>query len=85
MLLFLGHHTRLTSDDPDNYSIENCNDSVVGNPLRTLTEEYLTKYHNLHHADGASVNNGPNLNGYNEPVIKDRVMHLLQDMIAAGY
>ncbi len=55
-----------------------------GYGLRQLTQKYISEVHN-EYADIASVNNNPYVNGYKEPVIKDRVIHLLKDMILAGY
>jgi hypothetical protein len=46
---------------------------------------YLKNKYGYEDIDIADVNNNPVHNGYTEPVIKDRVIHLLIDMIAAGY
>lgn len=56
-----------------------------GYGARQLSNEFLTEKHNLPFENIASVNNDTDINGYTEPVIKDRVMHLVEDMIAAGY
>ena len=45
----------------------------------------MTEKHGYTDVDITSVNSYTGWNGYNEPVIKDRVMHLLTDMIAAGH
>lgn len=52
--------------------------------IRQLSERFLVERYNIAE-DIASVNNEDNINGYTEPVIKDRVIHLLKDMIEAGY
>ena len=50
-----------------------------------LTARFLKNKYGLDYANGATVNNCDRVNGYTESVIKDRVVHLLKDMIAAGY
>lgn len=50
-----------------------------------LTERFIKEKHGINHINGAHVNNSQMVNGYNEPEIKDRVVHLLKDMIEAGY
>lgn len=52
---------------------------------RHLTQRFLEEKHNLKYTSGVDVNNDLTVNGYTEPEIKDRVMHLVDDMIAAGY
>lgn len=52
--------------------------------LRSKSERFLKEKHEIA-ADITAVNNGNNINGYNEPVIKDRVVHFLKDMVEAGY
>jgi len=47
---------------------------------RKLTRTFIAQVHNSC-GDGASVNNGPYVNGYNEPEIKDRLMHMIEDGI----
>lgn len=51
---------------------------------RDLTGEYYKKRYGMY-VDISHVNNYNNVNGYTEHVIKDRVMHLLNDMIRDGY
>lgn len=78
----VGHLQRLTSKDPNNYSSYNCSDDCA-NPVRTKSEEFLRKKgfpgYNI-----ATVNNHA-VNGYKQKRIKTRVIHLLKDMIKAGY
>lgn len=86
----VGHYIRLKSLDPTNYSIENCNDSLNDNsPLENPLELRLRSRHFLlskkESGDIASVNNCDKIFPYNEPEIKDRVIHLLEDMVEAGY
>jgi len=52
---------------------------------RQLTNRYLSDKHRIFGASIATVNNEQIINGYTEPEIKDRVMHLLDDMIRDGY
>jgi len=80
----IGHWTRLHSADPNDYSEDNCWENDSDN-LRKVTQEYMSEKHGYTYVDIAAVNNDSQWNGYNEPVTKDRVMHLLTDMIAAGY
>lgn len=83
----IGHIKRLKSYDPSNYSSDNCSDMFTEDAaIRTASVKYLRDVHNAAwSANIASVNNNNDINGYTEPVIKDRVIHLLNDMIAAGY
>lgn len=87
----IGHFTRLTSDNPDNFSMENCSDKGFvnyyrDNNLRKASKDYLKDKHECDSSqDLAEVNNTLNVNGYREVLIKDRVIHLLKDMVEAGY
>jgi hypothetical protein len=47
---------------------------------RRVTLKFLRDFHNID-ADGADVNDFPNVNGYTEPEIKDRLMHMIEDGI----
>lgn len=80
----IGHWTRLRSSDPSNYDSDNCHDEYRS-PLRSISTKFLEEVHNIVGSNIATVNNGDDVNGYNEPEVKDRVLHLLDDMIAAGY
>lgn len=83
---FMGHYQRLTSLDPNDYSNYNCCDFAHVQKtisLRETTRRFLWKKHKIA-CDGSDVNN-EHTNGYTEDNPKDRVMHLLQDMIKAGY
>lgn len=79
---FLGHiHRRLNfQGDESNYMGD-----FNGFGARDLTGKFLENVHGLQDIDGADVNNRNDINGYNEKGIKDRVMHMLNDMVAAGY
>lgn len=83
----IGHLTRLTSGNPANYSIDNCRDfGKRKDLLRSASNAFLQKH--LGHAtpyDLSIVNNEDDVNGYTEDNPKDRVMHLIEDMIKAGY
>ena len=46
----------------------------------SLTERFLESAHGTW-CDGSRVNNSPSVNGYNEPIIKDRLMHMIEDGI----
>lgn len=81
----VGHYQRLTSANPNDYSTTNCSDkeSEYNSDIRILSKEFMRKKYNLP-IDIASVNNWGVYNGYKEPVIKDRVIHLLTDMVKEG-
>lgn len=88
----IGHLKRLTSENPENYRIENCWDSIGEHDgdevylfARKTVRAYIEKFHGEQGYDLSSVNNSTKVNGYTEPEIKDRVIHLLDDMIEAGY
>lgn len=55
-----------------------------GYGIRQASSLFLKKRYGLV-ASIAYVNNSDNVNGYTEPEIKDRVIHLLKDMVEAGY
>lgn len=74
----IGHLNRL-ENNPIDYSIRNC--SLYGDDSLSAEIEKLSSELGFHIW---SVNDkliGP----YQEKTAKDRVMHLLEDMIAAGY
>jgi len=79
---FLGHiHRKLNPyNDPTKFVGD-----FHGYGARELTAKFLKEKHGIQGVDGASVNNSPEINGYNEPVIKDRLMHMINDAIVAGY
>lgn len=59
-------------------------DDIFAFGARALTEKYfLTE--KKRHMSIAMINNSPRIAPYTEPEIKDRVMHALNDMVAAGY
>lgn len=83
----IGHLQRLTSGNPNDYSTKNCSDHVdkaPPSPIRELTKVFMKKQYNIK-AGFENINNEPTINGYTEDNPKDRVMHLLDDMIKAGY
>ncbi len=53
--------------------------------FRELSNQFLKKKYGLVAHSAATINNTTAINGYSEPEIKDRVMHLINDMIQAGY
>ncbi len=81
----LGHYNRLTSGNPNDYSDENCWDGKGDKELRSATKKFLINTYQINFVDGADVNNQNNINGYIEDNPKDRCIHLLQDMVKAGY
>lgn len=83
----IGHLVRLESADPNDYSTDNCADTDGGrwfsHPIRKVTKSFIKTTHG-DLGDISDVNNHTEINGYTEGNPKDRVMHLLDDMIEAG-
>ena len=80
---FLGHHSRLTSDNPDDYSIANCH---FGGRSRIYEASQLYCKKNFFRGLSiVDINDTQNIYQYTEPEIKDRLTHFLTDMIKAGY
>lgn len=77
---FLGHIHRALSGDTNDFQGD-----FDGYGARKLTKKFLEEKHSLKGISGAEVNNSPTWNGYTEPEIKDRVLHMLNDMVEAGY
>lgn len=84
---FLGHiHVALSRDkDPKN---KDCYwGDFNGYGARELTAEFLRETYPEEYKklgsllNGAQVNNSPTVNNYTEPVIKDRLMHMIEDGI----
>ena len=48
---------------------------------RQLTRDFLKERHGLRFISGANVNNTNKIMGYKELVIKDRLMHMIEDGI----
>jgi len=69
---FLGHIQRHISGDAGS--------GFEGYGARELTRLFLKAKHNINN-DGSGVNNRPNINGYRELIIKNRLMHMINDGI----
>lgn len=80
---FLGHIHNALAEPDDTDWVRDCGD-YNGYGARQLTQRFLKEVHGLD-ANGADVNNEIDVNGYNQPEIKDRVMAMLNDMVAKGY
>lgn len=82
----IGHYVRLKSKNPNDFTEDNCRDfGTEWVKLRVESGVFLKKVHSLQGYDLPDVNNDSDINGYTEPVIKDRVIHCLKDMVKAGY
>lgn len=97
----IGHLERLSSNDPNDYSPDNCMDlkkyeeDPVSVFVRKQVYNFLTKNYAeelpvkvnsyLYIPNLAHVNNQDNINGFTQDNPKDRVIALLDEMIAAGY
>lgn len=69
---FLGHiHKKISGHQYGDFE---------GFGARRLTRKFLEEVHNVN-KDGALVNNLPTVNGYTQPVVKDRVMAMIEDGI----
>ena len=85
----IGHLVRLKSDNPSDYN-QSLADGRWGGTceVRTFARERVRVYNGEKHdqyEDLAAVNNRTEVNGYTQDNPKDRVMALLNDMIADGY
>jgi len=77
---FIGHiHRAVSPIGPDDVSGNN-----NGYGARAVVERFLREKHKSD-ATAFEVNDYSYVNGYNEPEIKDRLTHLVNDMIRAGY
>lgn len=72
---FLGHIHRHFK--PNSY-LQTGNHNGYG--ARQLTRKFLEEVHGVN-VDGSEVNNRTDINGYNQPEIKDRVMAMIEDGI----
>lgn len=77
----IGHLSRLTSENTADYSFQNCYDEI-GSFAYSVRE---SSNNFLEHQDISNVNNNQYVSPYIEPVAKDRVVHLLTDMVKSGY
>ena len=82
---FLGHIHVALSESKDSTN-NNYNGDSCGYGARDLTKKFFEEVHpkvKEYHMtpNGASVNNSPTINGYTETVIKDRLMHMIEDGI----
>lgn len=84
----LGHLVRLQSTSPNNYNTM-LFDSEDTEPLniRDKSNDFIRKHTTIlsRHISIASINNSKTYGEYKEKAVKDRVLHLLKDMIAKGY
>lgn len=78
----IGHLSRLTSENPTDYGFPNCYDEIgsFAYSVREASAKFL-----CYHPDISSVNNTEYIKPYVEPLAKDRVIHLLTDMVKSGY
>lgn len=78
----VGHLNRLSSENPENYSIKNCSDSLNNqNPLRILSIKFLQGVKSgFWVSDLSSVNNGKTKT-YKQKTPKERSLACLEDML----
>ena len=81
---FLGHYSRVTSDNPNDYSSANCEGGRYSK-ICEASQLYLQKEHCMKYTSIADINDGNKYYPYTEMKIKDRLIHFLTDMIKAGY
>lgn len=84
---YLGHIYRKMNKDRNILGIKFNNPNKTGTSsggsffgAAELTKNMLKEVHNIE-ASAFSVNDGEHINGYTEPVIKDRLMHMIEDGI----
>ena len=81
----IGHYERLMSRNPSDYSIVNCGmKNCVQNRLIQASSEFLFEKFGTYTNNIVTVNNAET-KYYPQPIIKDRVIAVLKDMIKAGY
>jgi hypothetical protein len=77
----IGHLVRLTSQNPKDYSLNNCWLSYVPNPVRTFCRETVSDFTGGH--DLSDINNA--ITGrYQQATPKERVIAVLEDMVKAS-
>lgn len=84
-----GHIKRLSSDNPNDYSLHNC--TMTGECLGIADALYMNSRTFLKtlkpklHLSILEVNNSPVHNDYPQKIAKTRIIKLLKDMVTAGY
>lgn len=68
----------------NNYYSDSSNHSSLERPIRMKISEFIKSKYALNHTDIINVNDTTGVNNYTEEHPKDRVLHLLNDMIDAG-
>lgn len=81
---FLGHCGRVKSNDPNNFSYDNCEGGRI-NGMVEKSAAFFKKHYNLKNVNIIKINDYNKYPPYTEPEIKDRLVHLLTDMKNAGY
>jgi hypothetical protein len=82
----VGHLNRLASENPQDYSVDNCSDTVLNqNPIRHLSLKFLNGVHTHEFwvTDLATVNNGTCQSKYPQATPKERSLACLEDMLKA--
>jgi hypothetical protein len=77
----IGHLVRLSSDNPSDYSLENCNDRHESIPIRVLSVKFLGGENS--HDDSIANYNNEKLGVYQQETSKERSLALLADMLKA--
>jgi len=83
----MGHWLRIHSDDPKDYSIENCcRERYNMSTLRGVSVQYFINVFKIpgRYYDISTINNQPT-KYYPQDTPYERVKALLTDMVAAGY
>lgn len=76
----LGHiNTFITGDE--RMAGTDCN----GFGAQVIVDKFLREKHSISNGHIVTVNDYNYVNGYNEDTPKERIMHLIEDMIKAGY
>lgn len=84
-----GHLCRLTSENPNDYSRDNCSEWKLDNDsdvpqFREKSQKFIKEVYGINYIDYsiADVNNDNTINGYTQESIKDRIVAFLIDMSA---
>lgn len=83
----IGHYCRLTSENPSDFSIDNCTRDGFGSWGRTDLQKAAKSFLKVRElpVDKIEEINNDATEEYPEATIKERVVHFLSDMVAAGY
>lgn len=78
----VGHYNKVKYNNPHQFSEHH----KIDDPIRKITAKFFAEKYNVVSINGiAWINNFDTFPPYTEVKIKDRVVHVIKDMVAAGY